>query len=88
MFQTKLFGIFILFVTSDGVSCQSGEDTEHHLSFNHPVYEDPERPLCDTENQNALAEIKSEIQNLQQLVVGLRQKLDPDFKLPPPRKFS
>jgi len=39
---------------------------------------------CDTETQLAISEVKSEIQDLQQLLVGLRQKLDPDFKLPPP----
>jgi len=43
---------------------------------------------CDPDNKNTLAEIKSEIRNLQQLLDGLSQKLDPDFKLPPPRKLK
>lgn len=53
----------------------------------YPTYDYGIRPSCDNENQIALAEIKLEIQNLQQLLVGLRQKLDPDFKLEPAGKF-
>jgi len=87
MYQRKLVGLFILFVTSVGDRCLGsswpfdGYDADDYTDYT----DTRSRPTssCDTENQNALAEIKSEIQNLQQLVVGLRQKLDPDFKVEP-----
>src|SRR6218665_295351 len=97
MYETKLAVIYILFVSSVSVGYsyrqrifplddydEDGDDYRDLIPrYNHDV---PARN-CDTEYTNTLAEIKSEIQNLQQLVVGLRGKVDPDFKLPTPRKF-
>ena len=77
MHEVKLAGVFILVVTSVCVRCSSRI---------RPLHRDVPAWNCDPENKNTLAEIKSDIQNLQQLVVGLRQKLDPDFKLTTPRK--
>lgn len=99
MYQYKIIGPFILAVLSVGIRCQSGEDRDsisdilipprpivHHRWPTHDYFHRP-TSSCDTETQHALDEIKLEIQDLQQILVGLRQKVDPDFKLPPPRKF-
>lgn len=99
MHQTKLVGVFVLFLTSVGVRCSwaqydfYGTDDYSDGPERHDIdYSDGPARQCDTETKNALAEVKSEIQALQELLVGLRQKLDPDFKLPTspttPRKFS
>lgn len=86
MHQTKLVGVFVLFLTAVGVRCswQPFDDYETDDYSDGPAWH------CDTETKNALAEVKSEIQALQELLVGLRQKLDPDFRSPTsttPRKF-
>ena len=95
MYKAKLAGVYILFFTSVCVRCRSRikalpRDVLDLYSPDVLTWNSRDVPLrnCCTENQNTLAEIKSEIQKLQQLVVGLRQKVDPDFKLPPPRKFK
>ena len=95
MYETKLAGVYILFVMSVCVKCSPGQkdwpfnyggDSDDYRGDNAIDDHDVPAGNCDAENKNTLAEIKSEIQNLQQLVVGLRQKLDPDFKLPPSSK--
>ena len=100
MFQLNLVGAFVLAIIAVGVRCQSGEDSDSplersiglssrlHLPMRVPSYDYDFGRSCEAETQMAMAEVKSEIQDLQKLLVGLRQKLDPDFKLPPPRKFA
>src|SRR6218665_476154 len=101
MYDSKLASIYILFATSVCVRCNywhkiwplddnDGGSGEYHgvnNRYNQGLPIDIVFPSnCDTDKRNALTEIKSEIQNLQKLVVDLRQKLDPDLKLPPLRK--
>ena len=95
MYKAKLAGVYILFFTSVCVRCRSRikafpRDVLDLYSPDVPAWNSRDVPArnCDTENKNTLAEIKSEIQNLKHLVVGLRQKVDPGFRLPPPRKFK
>ena len=88
MYEAKLAVVYILFATLVCVRCSHRSwylGLYKHLRSRSIHHDVPSRN-CDTENKDALAEIKSDIQNLQQLVVGLRQKLDPDFKSPTPRK--
>lgn len=97
MYQYKIIGAFIISMLSVGIKCQSREDRESfsdtlmpprpRVNYHWPSHNHFHRRSCDTEDQIAMDEVKSDIQNLQQLLVGLRQKLDPDFKLPLPRKF-
>jgi len=100
MYETKLAAVYILFATSVCVRCTymywqkiwplddyDGDTDDEYRGFIPRYNHDVLARNCDTEYTNTLAEIKSEIQNLQQLVVGLRGKVDPDFKLPSPRKF-
>src|SRR6218665_1039870 len=101
MYETKLACVYILFATSVCVRCEyweqiwplddnDGGSGEYHgvnNRYNQGLPIDIVLPSnCDTEKKKALTEIKSEIQNLQQLMFGLGRELDPDFKLPPPRK--
>lgn len=77
MYWSKLIVVFLLFVASIGVRCENGEDD----------YEDFYKSSCDIANQVELADAKSEITLLQEKLVHLRQKLDPDFKLSPQSLF-
>lgn len=86
MYRCSLIGALVLFVTSVDVKCESGEDRESLPSYNYEPDYNIDRTTCDRENQIALAEVKSEIKILQELLVGLSQKLDPDFKWSPPPK--
>jgi hypothetical protein len=88
MYNSIFIGVFVLSILSVESRSERGEDIGGirgkryaRRSYHHePSHQENS---CDTETQVAMAEVKSEIQDLRQLVIGLRQKLDPDFKLLP-----
>ena len=86
MYEAKLAVVYILIAASACVRCSGWYWS--NLRSHRPIHHDVPVRNCDTENKDTLAEIKSEIQNLQQLVAGLRGKVDPDLKLLHPRKLN
>lgn len=78
MFDSQIFQVFLLFLTCVRIRCDdyyTDDDVNLPSMF---------RDSCNLETQAALAEIKSNVQDLQSLVVALREKIEPDIKLPTP----